>query len=170
MNANKKKIEPRLTGDIELITIPSSKRLGKKTRKNSSRLTGDIEMIAIPSSKKLVNKSLKNKVSSPIPPSSKTKLSVKNENPKLSIKMESPKSSVKNENPKLSIKMESPKLSSKPVESEKTKKRAIYKNRVKYSKCRGLAKTVCLNKKRCMFTNGDLRKYCRKKYNKRIQL
>ena len=152
MNANKKKIEPRLTGDIELITIPSSKRLGKKTRKNSSRLTGDIEMIAIPSSKKLVNKSLKNKVSSPIPPSSKTKLSVKNENPKLSIKMESPK------------------LSSKPVESEKTKKRAIYKNRVKYSKCRGLAKTVCLNKKRCMFTNGDLRKYCRKKYNKRIQL
>jgi hypothetical protein len=142
MNANKKKIEPRLTGDIELITIPSSKRLGKKTRKNSSRLTGDIEMIAIPSSKKLVNKSLKNKVSSPIPPSSKTKLS---------------------------IKMESPKLSSKPVESEKTKKRAIYKNRVKYSKCRGLAKTVCLNKKRCMFTNGDLRKYCRKKYNKRIQ-
>lgn len=152
MNANKKKIEPRLTGDIELITIPSSKKLGKKTRKNSSRLTGDIEMIAIPSSKKLVNKSLKNKVSSPIPPSSKTKLSVKNENPKLSIKMESPK------------------LSSKPVESEKTKKRAIYKNRVKYSKCRGLAKTVCLNKKRCMFTNGDLRKYCRKKYNKRIQL
>jgi hypothetical protein len=132
-----------------MITIPSSKKLGNKTRKNRSRLTGDIEMTAIPSPKKLGNKTQKNKLRSPLAP------------PPLPPPPPPPPP------PQIISKQKS---SVATVKSKKTEKREIYTKRVKYSKCRGLEKTVCLNKKRCMFTNGEFRKYCRKKYNKRVQL
>ena len=44
----------------------------------------------------------------------------------------------------------------------------IYSKRVRYSRCRGLAKRTCVNKRTCKFTKGKSRKYCRKKHNKPI--
>ncbi len=126
MNLFKKKIEPRFTGDIEMVTIPTSKRLGNKTRKNIS------PVISSPKSKHTPILNISPVISSPKSSSTLTSVS--------------------------------------SIKTKKARARKIYTKRSKYSKCRGLAKPVCITKKRCMFTNGEFRKYCRKKYNRRINL
>ncbi len=143
MSLFKKKVEPRFTGDIEMVTIPTSKRLGNKTRKNIS------PVVSSPKSKHTPILNI-----SPVGSSPKSK-----HTPILNILpvISSPKSS-------------STLTSVSSIKTKKARAKKIYTKRSKYSKCRGLAKPVCITKKRCMFTNGEFRKYCRKKYNRRVNL
>ena len=102
-------------------------------KKRSTPISGDIEMISIPSAKKLSNKKPKT----------------------------------------ISV---SPNLSSKNASIDSVsanrlmrfRANQIYSKRVRYSKCRGIAKTQCVQKRLCKFTKGKTRKYCRKKHNKHI--
>lgn len=125
------------------------------TKKVEPRFTGDIEMTEIPSPKRLGNKTRKN--ISPVKSSPKSK-----NTPIINI------SPVKSSPKSISTLSSVPSVIS--VKSKKKKAKEIYTKRSKYSKCRGLAKPKCLTKKLCMFTNGELRKYCRKRYNRRINL
>jgi len=104
---SKKKRSTPISGDIEMLTIPSGKRLGNKTKKYVSINT---------------NSSSKNATIS----------------------------------------------SASARRMKKFNTTQIYRKRVRYSRCRKLTKSLCKNKKRCKFTNGRTRKYCRKKYNKHI--
>ena len=104
-------------GDIEMLTIPSHKRLGNKTRKSSSNS------------------------------------SVRNSSITASSNVSSKNASVSSASAK---------------RLRRFKATNIYVKRVKKSKCRGLNKSACQHKKRCKFTKGKTRKYCRKKYNKHI--
>ena len=62
----------------------------------------------------------------------------------------------------------SPRIGSvKSVKSVKSNTKKMYRSRVKNSPCRGHSKPNCLNKSKCIFTKGELRKYCRKKHNSR---
>ena len=106
-------------------------------KRPSTPFTGDIEMLSIPSAKKLGNKTRKSKTSS-ITRSSN--LSSKN-------------ASVSS-------------ASARRLRREKA--RNIYTKRVRYSRCRGLSNSTCVNKRTCKFTKGKSRKYCRKKHNKHI--
>lgn len=104
---SKKKRSTPISGDIEMLTIPSEKRLGKKTQKStsiSSNLSSKYATISSASTKRI----------------------------------------------------------------KKINANQIYMKRVRYSRCRSLTKSVCKHKKTCKFTNGKTKKYCRKKYNKRI--
>jgi hypothetical protein len=120
MNFGKKQSTSN-TGDIEMLTIPSHKRLGNKTRKSSSIIA---------------NSSVRNS-------------SVTDASSNLS-----------------SINASVSSASAKRL--RRFKATNIYIKRVKKSKCRGLNKSTCQHKKRCKFTKGNTRKYCRKKYNKHI--
>ena len=55
----------------------------------------------------------------------------------------------------------------KIVKSVGSNTKKMYRSRVKNSPCRGHPKPKCLNKSKCIFTKGELRKYCRKKHNSR---
>jgi hypothetical protein len=107
-------------GDIEMLTIPSHKRLGNKTRKSSSIISNS---------------------------------SVRNSSITASSNVSSKNASVSSASAK---------------RLRRFKATNIYVKRVKKSKCRGLNKSACQHKKRCKFTKGKTRKYCRKKYNKHI--
>ena len=98
-------------------------------KKRSTPISGDIEMRSIPSAKKLGKKKTKS-------------ISISSRNATISS------------------------VSAKRL----TRFRAnqIYSKRVRYSRCRGLAKRTCANKRICTFTKGKSRKYCRKKHNKPI--
>jgi hypothetical protein len=101
------------------------------------RFTGDIEMKTISSAKKLGNKTRKSKKS---PKTSSPNLSSRNATVS----------------------------STSARRLRRTRARNIYTKRVRYSRCRGLSKSICHNKKICKFTKGKSRKYCRKKHNKHI--
>jgi hypothetical protein len=100
-------------------------------KKRSTPISGDIEMRSIPSAKKLGNKRPKS----------------------LSPNLSSRNASIGS-------------VSAKRL--RRFRANQIYSKRVRYSRCRGLAKTTCVNKRTCKFTKGKSRKYCRKKHNKRI--
>ena len=102
-------------------------------KKHSTPISGDVEMISIPSAKKLGKKKPKTISLSP-------NLSSKN-------------ASICS-------------VSSKRLLRFRASQ--IYSKRVRYSKCRGVAKTQCEKKRLCKFTKGKTRKYCRKKHNKHI--
>lgn len=61
--------------------------------------------------------------------------------------------------------------SSDSVKRARNNTKKIYRQRIKNSLCRGRPKPNCLNKqnkKNCIFTKGEQRKYCRKKHNQWI--
>lgn len=43
--------------------------------------------------------------------------------------------------------------------------RGTYRERIKLSTCRKVKKIQCLTKRSCKYTNGQSRKYCRKRRN-----
>jgi hypothetical protein len=111
-------------------------------KKRSTPISGDIEMLTIPSSKRLGNKHV-----SRLLPKSMTKFTLRSSN-----------SSSKN----ASI------ASTSAKRIKRFNAKQIYMKRVRYSRCRSLSKSACKLKRSCKFTKGKTRKYCRKKYNKRI--
>ncbi len=46
--------------------------------------------------------------------------------------------------------------------------RGIYRQRVKLSSCRKVKKPQCFTKRSCKYTNGQSRKYCRKRHNQMV--
>lgn len=100
----RKKRSTPISGDIEMRSIPSAKKLGKKTKTVSPNLSSKNASVASASAKRL----------------------------------------------------------------RRFRANQIYSKRVRYSRCRGLAKRTCVNKRTCKFTKGKSRKYCRKKHNKPI--
>jgi hypothetical protein len=46
--------------------------------------------------------------------------------------------------------------------------RGVYRERIKLSSCRKVKKTQCLTKRPCKYTNGQSRKYCRKRRNQMV--
>lgn len=122
--------------------------------KPEKRFTGDIEMKTISSAKKLGNKTLKYKTNY---------RSISKSNSKTNSKSNSKTNTHTNS---LSQKANLSSVSAKRLRNFRA--RNIYTKRVKYSRCRGLTKSVCRYKKICKFTKGKSRKYCRKKHNKHI--
>ena len=72
--------------------------------------------------------------------------------------------SVPSKSPSLSSISSSSSISSYDRRNNNTQK--IYRERIKKSICVKRPKKNCLKQSECIFTNGDLRKYCRKKRTK----
>jgi hypothetical protein len=132
------------------------------TKKRRTPISGDIEMLEIRSSKKLGRKHLSMRTAS-----SRKSLTRKS----LSRKSVSRRSLSSKSVSRRSMNRKRKRSTSSFINYKKTKKinlRKLYRERVKNSVCRRKPKPDCDKNNSCMYTEGIMRKYCRKAHNQRI--